>query len=162
MSTYNVSNYAEPGGASQVFGGTVDFTGTIKKSGTALTASASELNTLTGVTATASEINLNDTSVQTETILVAGAISPTTKITKLSAASGAYAVTLAAPGAGMLGQTKTIEMTVAGAAITLALTNVQGGTASTSASFDAVNETLTLVAGTSKWTVTGQAGVTLS
>jgi hypothetical protein len=44
----------------------------------------------------------------------------------------------------------------------MALTNVQGGTASTTASFDAVNETLTLVAGTSKWTITGQAGVTLS
>lgn len=162
MSAYNTSNYAEPGGDTHVFAGTANFTGTLKKSGTTITSSAAELNILTGVTATADELNLQDTSLQTETILVAGAISATTKVTKLSAASGAYAVTLAAPGAGMLGQTKIIEMTVAGNAITLGLTNVQGGTAGTTASFDAANETLTLVAGTSKWTVTGQAGVTLS
>jgi hypothetical protein len=103
-----------------------------------------------------------DTSAQVETILVAGAISLTKRVTKLSAASGAYAVTLAAPSTAMIGQTKVIDMTVAGNAITLALTNVVGGTASTTASFDAVNESLVLVAGTNKWIVVGQAGVTLS
>jgi hypothetical protein len=44
----------------------------------------------------------------------------------------------------------------------MALTNVVGGTAATSASFDAVDEMLVLVAGVNKWTVVGQAGVTLS
>ena len=114
------------------------------------------------VGATAAELNLLDVSAQTSTILVAGAISVTSRVTNLSAASGAYAVTLAAPDASMLGQVKVIQMTVAGAAITLALTNVQGGSAATTASFDAVNETLILVAGTNKWNVIKEVGVTLS
>jgi hypothetical protein len=112
--------------------------------------------------ATATELDLLDLSAQTSTILVAGAISVTKRVTNLSAASGAYAVTLAAPNAAMLGQVKIITMTVAGAAITLALTVIIGGTAATSASFDAVDETLVLVAGVNKWIVVGQAGVTLS
>jgi hypothetical protein len=53
-------------------------------------------------------------------------------------------------------------MTVAGNALTMALTEVQGGSAATTASFDAVGETLTLVAGTLKWNVIGESGVTLS
>jgi len=114
------------------------------------------------VTATAAELNKLDASIQAETILVAGAIDPASRVTYLSAASGAYAVTLAAPDASMLGQVKVIEMTVAGAAITLALTEVQGGSAATSASFDAANETLTLVAGSLKWNVVGESGVTLA
>ena len=114
------------------------------------------------VGATAAELNLLDVSAQTSTILVAGAISVTSRVTNLSAASGAYAVTLAAPDASMLGQVKVIQMTVAGNAITLALTNVQGGSAATTASFDAVNETLILVAGTNKWNVIKEVGVTLS
>jgi hypothetical protein len=111
---------------------------------------------------TAAEIGLLDLSAQTETILVTGAISITKRCTNLSAASGAYAVTLAAPDATMLGQVKVIQMTVAGNALTLALTNVQGGSAGTTASFDAVNETLVLLAGASKWTVLKEVGVTLS
>lgn len=108
------------------------------------------------------ELGLLDLSAQTETILVAGAVSVTKRITKLSAASGAYAVTLAAPDASMLGQIKIIEMSVAGAAITMALTNVQGQSAGTEASFDATNEVLVLIAGVSKWTVLKEVGVTLA
>ena len=108
------------------------------------------------------ELSLLDLSEQTETILVAGAVSVTKRISKLSAASGAYAVTLAAPDATMLGQVKVIEMTVAGNAITMALTNVDGGSADTTASFDAVNEVLILVAGTNKWHIVKEVGVTLS
>lgn len=128
-------------------------------------ADSSGVPSIAGValTATAAEINSHcDVSANAETILVAGAISTTLGVTNLSAASGTYAVTLAAPDAAMAGQVKVIQMTVAGNAITLALTNVQGGSAATSASFDAVNETLVLVAGASKWTVVGEAGVTLS
>lgn len=108
------------------------------------------------------ELSLLDLTEQTETILVAGAISVTKRITKLSAASGAYAVTLAAPDATMLGQIKIIEMSVAGAAITMALTNVQGQSGGTEASFDATNEVLVLVAGISKWHVLKEIGVTLA
>ena len=114
------------------------------------------------ITATPAELNLADASAQTETITVAGAVSVTSRVTNLDATSGAYAVTLAAPDASMLGQVKVINMTVAGNAITLALTEVQGQSAGTGASFDAVDETLVLVAGVNKWTVVGEAGVTLA
>ena len=56
----------------------------------------------------------------------------------------------------------TITDGTAGNAVTMALTNVQGGSAGSSASFDAVNETLILVAGTNKWNVIAEIGVTLS
>lgn len=124
--------------------------------------SAAELGILDGATVTTAELNKLDTSAETETILVAGAVSASTRITYLSAASGTYAVTLAAPDAAMLGQVKVIEMTVAGNDITLALTEVQGGSAATTATFNAANETLTLVAGSLKWNVVGESGVTLS
>ncbi|MFA5186894.1 MAG: hypothetical protein WC551_10480 [Patescibacteria group bacterium] len=110
-----------------------------------------------------SELGLLDITEQTETILVAGAVSVTKRLTKLSAASGAYAVTLAAPNAAMFGQVKVIEMSVAGAAITLALTNCEGQSAGTGASFDGVGEKLVLVGGLSKWTIIKEAGgVTLA
>jgi len=145
----NVSNYTEQGGETTVIGGTLNVTGTFKTGGVA-------------VTSTAAELNITDVSAQTETILVAGAVSVVKRITNLSAASGAYAVTLAAPNASMLGQIKVIQMTVAGNAITIALTQVLGGSAANTASFDGVNETLTLLAGVNKWIVLDEHGVTLS
>ena len=153
----------------------VDAGSSLAYGGTTLTVTAAELNALSaggldttelgildGATVTTAELNILDASANTETILVAGAIDPATRITYLSAASGAYAVTLAAPDAAMLGQVKIIEMTNADNAITLALTEVQGGSAGTSASFDAINETLVLVAGSLKWNVVGESGVTLT
>lgn len=76
--------------------------------------------------------------------------------------SSTYAVTLAAPS--VAGQVLIIEMvgTTATNAVTLALTNVQGGSAASSASFNAANETLTLISGSAKWNVIAEAGVTLS
>lgn len=73
-----------------------------------------------------------------------------------------YAVTLAAPTRG--GQVMVIEMiaTTGTNAVTLALTNAVGGTASSSASFDAVGEILTLVSASAKWVVLDELGVTLS
>ena len=128
----------------------VSATGVPSVAGTALTATGAEINAIA------------DVSANTETILVAGAVSITQSVTSISAASGAYAITLAAPGAGMLGHVKIIQMTVAGNNLTMALTNVFGGTAGTTATFDAVNETLVLVGGTNKWIVVAEAGVTLS
>ena len=115
-----------------------------------------------GVTPVTAELNVLDASLNTETILVAGAIDPAIRITYIDGSSGVYAVTLAVPDALMLGQVKIIENTVAGNDVTLALTNVQGGSAATTATFNAANETLTLVAGSLKWNVVGEAGVTLS
>ena len=98
-----------------------------------------------------------------ETIDSGVAISADTKVTKIdNTTTGAGAVTLAVPDATMLGQVKTIEMTVDGGDVTLALTNILGGSASTTATFGAVGDTLILVGGISAWSVIAEVGVTLA
>lgn len=119
----------------------------------------------TQLTATAAEINQAcDISANTETLSAAGAISLGSKLTNVANATGAdIAVTLAAPTAAETGLIKTIYMTVRTSHnITLALTNVVGGTAATSATFDAVGETLVLLGGVGKWIVLKEVGVTLA
>src|SRR5687767_5514122 len=59
-----------------------------------------------------------------QTVLVAGAISPALPVTYLSGASGAYAVTLAAPAASMIGRIKLIEYTVGVGVVTLNAANI--------------------------------------
>lgn len=97
-------------------------------------------------------------------LTAAGAIDVTASAAMLvGSASATFAVTLAAPGQNTQGQVLTIEMvTYASHTVTLALTNVEGGSAGTTATFDAVGEKLMLVAGKSKWTVIKEFGVTLS
>jgi len=98
-----------------------------------------------------------------QTIAAAGDISLDTNHAKISGPdSGTYEVTLAAPSRG--GQVLVIEMTATTStnAVTLALTNVVGGTAGTSASFNAAGETLVLVSNSTKWVVLKEQGVTLS
>lgn len=116
----------------------------------------------TAVGATAAELNVMDVSAQTETIAEGGVVSVTKRFTKLTQA-GAGAITLAAPDGTMLGQVKVIEQ-VAGTTdnVTLALTNVDGGSAATTATFNAAGETLIMVAGNTKWHVVKEIGVTLS
>lgn len=77
-------------------------------------------------------------------------------------ASSTYAVTLAAPS--RPGQTLVVEMsgTTSTNAVTLALTNVVGGSQSSTATFNAAGEILTLISGTVKWIVLDEIGVTLS
>jgi len=113
------------------------------------------------VTATAAELNTVDASANVETIAAAGAASITVPNSKL-ALVGAGAVTLAAPGAGMLGRIKIIEMTVDNGDVTLALTNVTGGTAATTCTWSAVDQALVLVGGTNKWHVVAESGVALT
>lgn len=96
-------------------------------------------------------------------ISAAGAISLDVNHVKITGpAASTYAVTLAAPS--RAGQLLSIEMvaTTGSNAVTLALTNVVGGTAATSASFDAAAETLVLISNSTKWIVLKQQGVTLS
>lgn len=115
------------------------------------------------VTATAAELNDNDLSAQTQAITAAGAISLDARFVNITGpAASTYAVTLAAPT--RPGILKVIEMTATTAtnAVTLALTNVVGGSAATSASFDAAGETLVLVSRSAKWVVLKEVGVTLS
>lgn len=120
------------------------------------------LNGLSATAATAAEIDQQcDVSAYQETITAAGAISISKKVTKLAVASGG-AVTLAAPNAAQLGMVKLIEMSVDGGDVTLALTNVDGQSSGTTATFDSVGDALTLIAGVSKWHVLGEASLTLS
>lgn len=115
------------------------------------------------ITATAAEIN-SAADVLTQAIVAPGAITvdgTVNRVTITNAVNGA--ITLAAPSSAMLGKVLMIEYIGAGTnATTLALTNVVGGSAATSASFDAAAESLTLIGGATKWHVIGQAGVTLS
>lgn len=100
-----------------------------------------------------------------QAITAAGAISLDANYVKITGpAASTYAVTLAAPGADQLGKVLTIEMiaTTSTNAVTLALTNVDGGSAAASASFNAAAERLVLLGTTSKWLVLKEQGVTLS
>jgi hypothetical protein len=102
---------------------------------------------------------------KSQALTAAGAIDlDASYVSLVGPASSTYAVTLAAPTAAQRGQVKTVQMlsTTSTNAVTLALTNVIGGTAASSASFDAANETLVLVAAAGKWLVVKQHGVTLS
>ena len=120
-------------------------------------------NVVAGLTASGAEINKNDVTAQAETIDSGMAASVLIKNTKVdNTTSGAGAITLGVPDATMYGLVKTIEMTVADGDVTLALTNVQGGTEATTATFAAVNDCLVLIGGTSKWHVIGESGVVLS
>ena len=77
-------------------------------------------------------------------------------------ASSTYAITLAAPR--RAGQIMVIEMvgTTSTNAVTLALTNVVGGSAATTGTFNAAGEILTLVSAGAKWIVLDELGVTLA
>ena len=104
-----------------------------------------------------------DTSITTETIDSGVAVSVTKKITYIdNTTTGAGAVTLAVPDSTMIGKVKVIEMTVDGGDCTLALTNVQGQSSGTTATFGDVGDTLTLVAGSLKWNVIGESGIALA
>lgn len=97
------------------------------------------------------------------TITEAGAISVDKNFVGITGpADGTYAVTLAAPS--RVGQVLVIQMlsTTGTNAVTLALTNVIGGSQAATASFNAANETLVLVSASGKWVVLAEAGVTLS
>lgn len=116
----------------------------------------------TTIGSTPAEIDLQcDASLQTETIDVSTAISVTKRITKI-VSSGAGAVTIAAPHASMLGMVKIIEHTGGYHDVTLDLTNVQGQSAGTTATFSDAHDTLVLVAGTGKWNVISESGVAMS
>lgn len=129
--------------------GTNNFTGGLSISGTAFTATGLEINRL-------------DDSAEVESVTAAGAASVTKFNTNLNVASGG-AVTLAACPATMVGKIKTIRMQTDDGDVTIALTNVQGGTAATTATFNDIGEELILIGSAGgKWTVVKEFGVTLS
>lgn len=132
--------------------------------GTAVTSTAAELNILDGVTATAAEINaFCDQSAGVQAITGAGAVTVDGTINRATLSGGAYAITLAAPDAAAVGKFLIIEY-VGGDTdeVTLALTNVIGGSAATSAAFNADDEALLLYGLANKWLVVKEVGVTLT
>jgi hypothetical protein len=101
----------------------------------------------------------------TQPITAAGAINPDCDLIQLTGpATGTYAITLAAPRPQDKGNTLAIEMTATTGSntVTMALTNVSGGTASTTCTWSAANQRLILIALGSTWEVIKQDGVTLS
>lgn len=130
----------------------------------ATSSTPAELDILDGATLTTTELNRLDDSAEVETIDSGDAISVTKFNTNIdNTTSGAGAITLAACPATMVGKIKTIRMEVDNGDVTLALTNVQGGSAATTATFDAVAEELILVGSAGgKWTVVKEFGVTLA
>lgn len=114
------------------------------------------------INATAAEINARvDDSAMSETVTAAGAVSVSVAETSL-ALVGAGAVTLAVPTKPAM--IKIITMTADNGDVTLALTNVVGGSAATTATFNDVNDVLVLVSdlARAKWVVLKEVGVVLS
>lgn len=135
----------------------------LKIGGVANSSSADEINILTGATLTTTELNRLDDSAEIETVIAAGEISTTKFNTKLEVVASGGAVTLDVCPATMVGKIKTIRMAVDNGDVTLALTNIVGGTNATTATFDEVDEELILIGSSSgKWIVVKELGVTLS
>ena len=120
----------------------------------------------TAVGATAAELNTAcDVSAFTETLSAAGAITLSTskRVHKFDTTLGAQTNTIPAPAANEIGELKILTMTVDGAADTvITLTNVTGGSAATTATFNDVNDTLVMVGGVNKWHIVKEIGVTMA
>ncbi|HEY8560498.1 MAG TPA: hypothetical protein VIL74_08980 [Pyrinomonadaceae bacterium] len=127
----------------------VNFKGAVKLNGTAIGATADEIN------------QIGDVSAFQETIQAAGALTLAKRFHKL-ALPGAGAVTLAAPSANELGMIKVIEMTVDNGDVTLSLANCVGQSSGTTATFNDVRDQLVLIGGTDRWIVIKERGIALA
>lgn len=107
-----------------------------------------------------SSMGTNLNTLATQAITAAAAVIVDGTINRVTLSGGAYAITLAAPSVAMRGKTLMIEYIGGDTdAVTLDLTNVQGQSSGTTATFNADNETLTLIGGLTKWSVIGETGV---
>lgn len=95
-----------------------------------------------------------------QTITSARAVDLEARYVALDSTAGGFAITLAAPT--LQDVTKTIEMTADGGNVTMALTNVSGGSAGTTCTWNDVNDVLILKSAGSKWTVIKEDGVSLT
>jgi hypothetical protein len=110
-------------------------------------------------------LNLAEAGRPTQALTAAGAVFLDADLTTLvGPSSGTYAITLAAPTILQQGTTKAIQMlsTTGTNTVTMALTNVIGGTASTTCTWNAANQVLVLKAVSGVWVVENQIGVTLT
>jgi len=95
-----------------------------------------------------------------QAVTVATAINLDARYVGISSAGGGYAITLAAPT--LPGITKVMEMTADNGDVTMALTNVEGGSAATTCTWNSVGDTLILMSRSSKWIVIKEQGVALT
>lgn len=96
-----------------------------------------------------------------QTITAAREVNLDADYVDISVASGTYAITLAAPS--IPGRVKIIEATdVSGTSITMALTNVVGGSNTTTCTWNSTGDTLVLLSLSNKWLVIKEYGVTLT
>lgn len=120
----------------------------------------------TAIGATAAELNLSsDISAYTETLASSGAITFSTscRVHNLNTTAGAQTNTIPVPAANQVGQLKVITLgTDGGNDCVITLTNVTGGSAATSCTFDDAGDTLILVGGISKWHIVKEIGVTMA
>lgn len=164
----NTVNYTEQGGDRTVIGGSLDVAsggeldiesgGALKIGGTAVGATAAELNKL-------------DLSAVTETVTEAtkaSGITAGSRVVKITGGTGFTGLVLPLPTAAEVGMVKQITLdTITSGSVAMTLTNIAiGGSAATTATFDAAGETLVLIGGvagtTYRWHVIGESGVTLS
>lgn len=100
-----------------------------------------------------------------QTITAAGAIDPRASHVRITGpATSTYAITLAAPGPTDGGRTMIIDMvsTTGSNTVTLALTNIIGGTAASTCTWNAARQSLTVMAQNDRWVVLKQQGVVLT
>lgn len=97
-----------------------------------------------------------------QAIAAAGAVDLDAPYVSLTTTTAAYTITLAPPT--IAGLYKIIEMIAFGSshAVTMSLTNVIGGTASTTCTWNGTNQALLLFSLNSKWVIFKQQGVTLA
>lgn len=117
---------------------------------------------LTDLATVKTTVEASTASTSNQSITAAGAVDTTKTHVELGAASAGYAITLAAPTEAQEGQWLTIHMVSNGAtyAVTLALTNVIGFSAGTTATFNAVDECAIFRAVEGKWACVAQIGAT--
>lgn len=126
---------------------------------------------LAAITSTAAELNLLDMSAKTETVAEAAkttGITAGSRFVKITGGTGFTGLVLPLPTAAEVGMVKQITLdSIESGSVAITIANVAvGGTAATTATFNAAGDSLILIGkvyGTTyRWSVIGEDGVTLS
>jgi hypothetical protein len=137
----------------------------------ALLLTTAQQSLLVALTATAAELNTLDMSAKTETVAEAAkatGITAGSRYVKITGGTGFTGLVLPLPTAAEVGMIKQITLdTLTSGSVAITITNIAvGGSAATTATFDAAGESLILIGkvfGTTyRWSVLAEDGVTLS
>ena len=137
----------------------------------ALLLTAGQQSLIAAITATSAELNNLDLSAKTVTVDEAGkttGITAAARVVKITGGTGYTGLVLPVPTAAEVGLVKQITLdTITSGSVAITITNIAvGGTAATTATFDAAGETLVLIGlvygATFRWLVLDEHGVTLS